>query len=138
MCLNSVKSDTILNKIKDTIPEDGLKVYKVVEVKDDKYHPLYQNRYISFAEGENRAYTRLNIMAFTMEYYRSGFHFWLKKEDANRNCTILCRTYRYNFKKFKVIECIVKKEWITAVGKNTLCENLRTAIVACKAIFPTL
>jgi len=134
MCLHFINSDKIQNKIKDTIPEDSLKVYKVVEIKDGKYHPVFQHTGVPFEKGMNEAKTYSPVVPFQGGVYQAGFHFWLTKKTA-KECRIFLS--KKMLSKFAIIECEIKKEWITTIGTNAIhCFLTRRTIVTDRAIFP--
>ena len=90
--------------------------------------------FFPFEEGINEANTSEKIEVWeshlsTHNYksYSSGFHFFKDKKAAEQ---------AYNPEKLKVIKCIVKKSWITAVGEQHMTGTKSTVIVAKKAIFP--
>lgn len=155
MCLTKVFKNL---KIKDKIGKEGLKVYKVVVVRSGKYYPPYKNTRKSYAEGINKA--EMSAIDFPVFLYgekasaegiknrviwgsggkyQAGFHFLLSKRKAQ---TLFKRMSSfYNEFKFEMIECIVKKEWITTVGTEEVYKIYdnkvyATIIVAKKAIFP--
>lgn len=139
MCLNSVDTTEVQDKFKNSIPEDGLTVYKVVEVKYGKYYPIYKRYEIMFKEGINEAYIETVILAIRgdyNEYYQSGFHFWLTKKTAKESLNNMVEIHIGKLS-FTIIECKVKKEWIETIGKNIVRFGLTArAIVAKYAIFP--
>lgn len=139
MCLETVDKKEVTDKIKKLIGKNGIKVYKMVAKSISRYYPLYQNTHIPFGAGRSEAFitTRIKSGKDRREDYQAGYHFWFKKEDAEK-----CKM-RANRCCLKVIECTVKKSWITATGMNEMhydtTEKKRVfgkTIVAKKAIFP--
>lgn len=139
MCMETVDKIRITDKLRDTITEDGMKVYKVVEIHEGnnitQYYPVYRQTHTPFREGTNAALIT-GITTAGKEHYLSGFHFWLRKKDAiNNQRGMMANTV--------VIECIVKKAWVTSTGQNEMFFDVierRTmkgkTIIAKKAIFP--
>lgn len=82
------------------------------------------------------------INACTGDIYQAGFHFFLKKEDAEEYKKWLVKGgWQFLNSNTKVIECKIKKSWITATGKNILQidytgPHYGKTIVTKKAIFP--
>lgn len=139
MCLETADRKEITDKIKKSIGKDGIKVYKVVQLHSSKRYPLYQRTQTPFEVGINEAFitTRIKLGSYHAETYQSGFHFWLKRKDAKDGLRGSDRI------RLKIIECIVKKSWITATGMNEMYYDtiekkmmLGKTIVASKAIFP--
>ena len=146
MCLSEVKSLKALNNLLKSVPTTIIKVYKIVVRKDGEYYPLWGKQYNAdkpYEVGENTANTSIKIIADNKEYM-SGFHFWTKKNAAERNCGYLNSLQRSNEisdhitkGEFEVITCMVNKEWVTTVGlEKTVPAGLEDVIVAKKAIFP--
>ena len=111
----------------------------MVQGIDGKYYPIWQNNEIPFKTGIDEAIITKKIQTCTWInscylIYKSGFHFWTNKEDAEKykewqEC--------WHFNSYKVIECTIKKSWITAMGKNEIDVNLYgQTVVTNKAIFP--
>lgn len=149
MCLNSFLPKEEQKKIKDRIKKGGRKVYKVVGIRNGKYYPLCQNIEIAYKEGANEAQTteRLYPLHYSTGRYNSGYHFWDSRETAEDLLDFLleldCRNGLNSsvFQgEYKIIECIVKKSWITTIGMDSKCRDAGyysgICIVAKKAIFP--
>lgn len=136
MCLNKI---TNKKEITDTITEKGLKVYKVVEIRDGKYYPIYQHYTIPYKEGIDIAQFYKNISTKTIGFYKAGFHFFKTKKAAD---DYLKETHPIGLNiKLKVIICNVKKSWITATGTEIINKIIgrkysTNVIVANKAVFP--
>lgn len=87
MCLNTVQPNKELKyrqKGKNKITEG----YKIFEEVDEKLYGLYKTKRSSFGSGyKTGKWIRDNkgraIVAHDGEVYKSGFHFFLKKEDAS-------------------------------------------------------
>lgn len=144
MCLKKTNSLDKTKKFKDAIGRNGIKVYKVVHIGCNVYYPLHQKTSIFFKEGKDIANTDKKIYAYGSDSdYQAGFHFWINKTSAKKHL----RRLNYNRKHdtlswimsqgpFKVIECVVKKSWITATGEDGLSCELKAVVVTSKAIFP--
>lgn len=154
MCLHNKMTPEERKKIKDGIGREGIKVYKVVGISKGKYYPPAKKTKIPYEEGLDEAVQiRVRTDADHRNNYLSGFHFFMSKNVAeiyfayvenlvteNHQRTSLNaikegETFR---KKFTVIECIVKKSWITMIGEQLPGENFRkrSVVVSKKAIFP--
>lgn len=131
MCLHKITSK---KAVKDTVTKDGLKVYKIVEIQDNKCFAAFRYNGIPYKEGINIARTTIKISTKDSKYYQSGFHFFKTKEEAKDR---LEHTPLNN--NLKVIICTIKKSWITAVGVEKYYgtdSHEKIVIVAKKAIFP--
>lgn len=143
MCLEIVDEREVRDNFKDSIPEEGLTVYKVArnmpyECGERQYYPLFQHMYIPYKTGLHEANTTEYVQTnYNMNNYQAGFHFWFRKIDAEKYKKYLCDAGDFVIGDLEIIECKIKKEWITATGMNTLgkMDNAK-AIVANKAIFP--
>lgn len=138
MCMSDINSTKIQDKIKATIPEDGLKVYKVVRVEKNAYCPIYRYSSGPYGSGIKNANTNQSIFIHSMrERYQAGFHFWLTKKAARYGMEHVGGFRQHAEEEFRVVKCIVKKEWITTIG-NDLPKwgKLARTIVAKRAIFP--
>lgn len=144
MCLTALDSAKERKEIKDSIGKDGMKVYKVVGIKDGRYYPVIRQIHTPYSEGVGEADTSGTVgVASKNEYYQSGFHFWVTSESAKKylkKIKDLKRKWKLNPDVFqgpyKVIECVVKKSWITATGEDGLNCELKAVVVTSKAIFP--
>lgn len=144
MCLRTIDKLKRVKKIKDAIGRDGIKVYKVVHIGHDAYYPLHQNTGCPFKEGRDEAVTINKILSYSSDkFYQAGFHFWVKVADAKKHLKDLntsraraCLNWNMNQGPFQIIECIVKKSWITSTGRDITTKGKHAAIVAKKAIFP--
>ena len=140
MCMSIILPMEAIKKIPDKIT-----AYKVVKKNSDKkaYRPIffyYPEGY--FKEGVNIANTSSVCISNTIKRkflifpiiesasYNAGYHFWLKKKDAER--------YKKGIddpSPIEIIECEINKEDIIAVRKMP--EYTKgIAIVAKKATFP--
>lgn len=154
MCLNSQIRIKEKNEIKKDISKDGIEVYKIVGVtKAGKYVPLYgkiiENE-TPYTEGLNVADTEKTILVDRQfnrnrisKEYKTGFHFWMDREEAQRKIENIKLCYFRNtlniriFQgKYKLLTCIVKKSWITTIGLDDTPEGESKVIVSKKAIFP--
>ncbi len=147
MCLDNFLSYEEKKDITDSIPEDGLKVYKVVEVGkvSGRYWPLFMS--CSYSEGLNEA-RGVRIFSGKFRGYWSGFHFFKTKSDAEAMKKYFTKNDKIG-KTFKVIECIVEKYWISEIGTEISYstswfdllfrfKRKSVVIVAEKAIFPKI
>lgn len=135
MCLESVDKIKVQNKIKNTFPEGEFVVYKLVEVKSNGYYPSFRASFGKYKEGMNSAHI-IGVIFINNDMYIPGFHFWITKKAAEKNKEHM-EKYAYSDEKYVVIECKIKKEWITTTGQNdTSCDQPARAIVTDKAIFP--
>lgn len=146
MCLNRLLPIKEQQRILDKIDKKGLKVYKVVWVNGEGHFPAYKTRANKNSKEFNGTMeaTQVKLLCSNaMDEYFSGFHFFKTKAAANR--------LRNNVGKghHKVIECHVKKSWITEIGTESGRKSgdgdgwyrldinkQETVIVAKKAIFP--
>jgi hypothetical protein len=142
MCLEHRLPKNKANKIIDKIPPEGIKVYKIVKCGSVHYHPIHRYEFGPYNEGVNKAQTK-QISAWEGEKYMAGFHFYMNEKNAKY---ILNKEWGDSVYTFKLIECIVKKSWITAIGHEVVFKTVHgdfddvylttTVIVAKKAIFP--
>lgn len=157
MCLQKKKTLEQIKKFISEIPvKKGIKVYKVVGVEKKEYFPPVANTKISYKTGSNDAIqVPLGTYDNRNEEYDAGFHFFVSRDAAetylNYMENIVVIGYEgaalaakdrgeIFYKKYQVIECIVKKSWITMIGvqpaKSGFDAPERTVVVAKKAIFP--
>ena len=135
MCLATINSKEEIDEFKKTIPPEGITVYKVVNVYKEKYYPLFLYTSIPFRSGLNKANTTQKIRTdrwLKYGFYQAGFHFFINKEDAEK-------FNKWHGFHYEVIECIIKKEWITSMGMNKIGEEIEEygqTVVTNKAIFP--
>jgi len=128
MCLNTLNTKKQINEFKKQMPRTGLTVYKMVRIKDDQYYPIYRKLTTPYEEGVNEAqiepiktigYQRTGAGSWTemkRHGYQSGFHSWIKEEDAIRfKKNQVTEEYQHMY---VIVECIVRKSWVTAVGMN--------------------
>jgi len=153
MCLDAPNIEEIQEKIKATIPEDGLVVYKVVGMKDDKYYPIHKKIRVPYEEGIDVAQVAktksiwfrcsMDVPSRSDRAYFSGYHFWMEKKSAKKLLEKI-KDYQHRGRlnqhmfegEYTIISCIVKKEWITEIGPETV-ENFKgRVVVAEEAIFP--
>ncbi len=145
MCLRRKLSEDDKKKIIDKIDKKGMKVYKLVKVMDSVYYPIYFNVNRPYEEGVNEAEVG-NVWTSYGFSYSSGYHFYKSERTANRHCEHMSRSIgtRAACYSIKVIECIVKKSWVSEIGTQCgVMKNGRLAkrdrvkvVVAKKAIFP--
>lgn len=143
----------MISKVK---PRKGMTVYKIVGVSDEGYHPTDFNTKLIFKVGVNEADTSIEIftdgrsMGESNQLYKSGFHFYQGKEEAERALIFVHENIKENRTHVKahlalygnvlrdnyvVISCHIKKSWITAIGVDGI-EGEQVTIIARKAIFP--
>lgn len=139
MCLNYKYSNKRKKNFVKDIPKEGLKVYKVVRINEKGAFssPCFVSEY---QPGINVDEKECTIDNGTGLRYKSGFHFFKIKKQAKvmlKWCLEECDS------KYELIECIVKKSWITDVGEENRWGYMDkkekyqvTIIVANKAIFP--
>lgn len=148
MCLEAKICPRDRKKIIDRIHRGGITVYKVVAFNDERYYPPARHTRTSYKDGVNYAIEcKLVKMGWGKPDYTPGFHFFMSKKAAEGYLTYLEWIISDNFhvtsravvedgeilhQRYKVIECNVKKTWITTIGK----EDGDIVIVAKKAIFP--
>lgn len=149
MCLKRILSKKKKKKIIDKIDGKGITVYKVVEAKEGKYYPpfLAFNHQCPYEDGLNEArsskiYSIRSSKIYSIRgiqfMYNAGFHFFKTKAGAKR---LKNRLGKYG--SHKVVECTVKKSWITAIGTEQgydkdggwTAEDKEVIIVAKKAMF---
>jgi hypothetical protein len=133
MCLHELLPKEKKQKILDKIPREGLTVYKIVDTYSGKMYPMCKNISIAYETGINEACTnsiiRDRFMSNSAGFspsYRSGFHFYKTRDAAAKS------SFWRKDGEAIIIKCIVKKSWITEIGK----EYGRIVLVAKKAIFP--
>ena len=141
MCLETVDDPKTINEFKKTIPSKGITVYKVVFVGNGKYYPMHEYRLIPFKQGLDEAITteKIRTHIWTDNYitYQAGFHFFTNKKDAEKYKKYVESNHFKDCPDFAIIECVIKKSWITTVGKNSICFNsYGQTVVTNKAIFP--
>lgn len=144
MCLKLLNSERKTKELKDSIPPEGLKVYKVVCKRNNEDYPLYQNMFTPFVKGRNKADTTDMITMTSLHNvsYQAGFHFWLNKKDAKEHKKVLTEKEPYYIAgRIAIIECMIKKSWITDTGENEIFVNrnekmMGKTVVTDKAIFP--
>jgi hypothetical protein len=164
MCLQYKHSIKERKEVTDQIGRKGLSVYKVVaeSIETKECLPPYsifkpQNRRIKkqpYKEGLNEVsddgYWICNFPIPTVNkkhLYRPGFHFYKQPAAAQDTADYLSKYFKFEYK-FKVITCIVKKSWITMIGREWGIRDkvyewgnkdlTEVIIVAKKAIFPKM
>jgi hypothetical protein len=152
MCLNRRFSFKDQGDLINLIPKEGKIVYKVVGVAKGKYYPIVSNTRTPFRVGIDSADTSEPLETEWNQRYKAGFHFFQIKKEADELLSLIRRrfklqktnkTVRSNMRKanelvrneYKVIECRIKKSWVTAVGVDGVDSDSIT-IVTNKAIFP--
>jgi len=137
MCLIKIDSKEEINEFKKTIPTEGITVYKVARERKGKYYPVFSHAQFPFKSGLNKADTTEKIIAGWWNNhinYQAGFHFWINKIDAEIDKKDFKEGFYFSF---KIIECKIKKSWITSVGMNKINDYLLgKTVVTNKAIFP--
>ena len=117
MCLSIVYTKEEMAKYLKRRP-DVIKCYSGRFIRKKTYRPLcYHNR-------DEVSLAGINTAKATVTYhgYIPHFHLWTTRQAAKKT-----------FLAFDIIlTCLVKKEWITAIGK----QDGHTVIVSQKAIFP--
>lgn len=152
MCLRSKFTKKLKKEFLDTIHREGLTVYKIVGIGVSNYFPPCKRTKEPYAEGIVEADTSISIEMYNSSKYKAGFHFYVSLEDAKWGLSLvrgsIKNSLQVNIKDAKargekirnnytVIECVAKKSWITAVGKDTMAGHSNcTVLVAKKAIFP--
>lgn len=148
MCLDTRLPSKEKNEITKDITKNGLTVYKVVRTINGRYYPLFNNIDMPFEEGTMEADTTAVITIgqwVEVGKYKSGFHFWLNKKDATTVAEKILIKQKENGYELReqfrnteitIIQCIVKKSWITLFGMDTTNNISAEALVAKKAIFP--
>jgi hypothetical protein len=132
-----------------TVIKNGVKNLVV----DNRYYPVFFGN-DPYKEGVNKACTEHKpwtshqtqtdiidgVKYIRNVTYESGFHFYKTKSAAKSHLKGLteCNTrdYCHPCSRYTVIECIVKKSWITAIGTENILKQSEDVIVAKKAIFP--
>ena len=152
MCLAIKFSPEDLRDLTNLIPKEGKIVYKVVGVARGKYYPLASNTRIPFGVGPDSVNTSESLDIEWGQRYKAGFHFFQIKKEAEALLGLIRRRFkiqeenkniRSNMRKanelirneYKVIECKIKKSWVTSVGVDGV-DSDSVAIVTNKAIFP--
>lgn len=153
MCLDSKMEPKERKEIINNIGKDGITVYKVVGVTSKGYYPPASHTLERYKNGMNEAIqTEVEAGRDSTDLYQAGFHFYQTKEDAERYLEYMEDLVRNSYKavsrevdyhneifrkKYKVIECTVKKSWITMIGRQANSHSSSaTVIVVKKAIFP--
>jgi hypothetical protein len=152
MCLTTKFSLEGLKELLDLIPKEGKVVYKVVGVARGKYYPVAVKTRTPFKVGSDSADTHEPIITSYGHKYKAGFHFFQIKKEAEETLQLIRyrtknikrnKIVRSNMreanelirKEYKVIECRIKRSWVTAVGLDGA-DSDSVTIVAKKAIFP--
>jgi len=130
MCLSVLLNNKEKKEILDSIKKEGLKVYKIVNLRENKFHPISRHMDVPYDEGNNEANTVeiLSVGGWGQKKYNSGFHFFKELIDAEKYLKTFDEIVKYHkmkystadYPNFKLIECMVKKSWITAIGKEAL------------------
>lgn len=165
MCLRKILPLEDREKFINDIGEDGITVYKVVAIEKDGYYPVAKKTKTGYKDGLNEAIVSTISIDMSFNSYDAGFHFYLSKEEAEAYFQYLHDLvdddgwYQHVLyiakdegetvhKQYRLVECIVKKEWITMIGQESSGLNLSvgntrwgkddsaTVIVSEKAIFP--
>jgi hypothetical protein len=168
MCLGFSMNETTLKSILENMGDGYITVYKIVDKRTDGYYPPYANRNVPYKDGENVADTSKDISygmipryANSPDTYKSGFHFIRNRERADLILRILKqraedaelrnkkmgtsyipKTADSRIPNFALIECKVKRDWISTMGPELLPieepsrHDIYTVVVADKAIFP--
>ena len=150
MCLNGIITGKKKKTFIDNITKDGIKVYKIVGVEENKYYPPMKKTSQAYEDGLNilKDENMISINGWNI-YYKAGFHFYTRKIDAQERLKKLKELLKIDpdirfimesrgkdfRQRYVIIECIVKKSWINAYGYDDFFQK-RPTIVAKKAIFP--
>ncbi|GAH43372.1 unnamed protein product [marine sediment metagenome] len=132
MCLARVWTD---EEMEEWLAGQGevVEVWKVVHQEQQRYYsPLYVP-VKAYKAGLNNIAKREKITATCDSQYYAGFHFFLLNEKTHsnfRNCFLT--------KSPAVIKCLLKKDWITAMGDSGYLgeSGILTSVVALRAVFP--
>ena len=97
-----------------------------------------------YEKGLNKADTSQIIeVGWTNKKYKSGFHFFINKKDADYfkdNMERLLKNDELQNDVFRgeyvIIECLIKKSWVIAIGIDDTDTNRASTVVVKKAIFP--
>lgn len=155
MFLPHIVPKNIKEEILNSIPKEEITIYKVVNRPSiEEFYPLFLHKDYPFKNGVNKAiqekvvfyeYAPMTLNTIITENdvvdlkncqmlkqtsYLSGFHSFLNEEDA-----IEYRKYLSLFPNACIIQCIVKKEWITSIGYEVIKEKECMVIVSDKLIF---
>lgn len=153
MCLDNKLSQKDRKIITDQIGQDGITVYKVVAVTSKGHYPPASHTLIPYDDGLNEAIqTQINVGdGKEQSFYQTGFHFFQTKKEAEGYLEYMEDLVINHYeelvrwidkgetfhKKYKVIECKIKKSWITMIGRQANTHSsMATVIVAKKAVFP--
>lgn len=147
MCLKSISKPERRKEFIKKIGKEGLKVYKIVGVTNGEYHPVIMHIMAAYKTGVNEADTTTSIPIngyCESERYQAGYHFWLERKSAQKYLDDLYRLIKNDRLKkgvfrgpYELIECIVKKSWITAMGEDeTDTWDREESLVSKNAIFP--
>jgi len=131
MCLEYIRTPKDTKEFKNNLVEDAdgfVTVYKEVRIRD---HELGYFSNFGYQEKAYKAGLNIAKRPFCSAYI---FNRGLKKEKYRHGFYFLTESpVRVNPR--KVIQCKVKKSWITSVGTDNCYKNVNT-IVCKKAIFP--
>jgi hypothetical protein len=144
MCIDYVfkKRETVIKNL-----QERLTVYKVVKKKNNNYYPLFMRifkglfsvRGMPFKKGKNKL-KFLTGKAWIEEdkikeiiKYRSGFHSFQYKEDAEKYARIMTGWPNGDI---RIVECQILKKWITTVGKIQMGQNSGITFITNQIIFP--
>jgi hypothetical protein len=115
MCLINILTEDEQKKMLENDSE-SITVYKVAY---NPYPHIYVSPYLcglgrTNYDGTQEADDSTTIRTYEGDDYQAGFHFFLEKEAAVR----LQQSIVAHREEYVVIPAIVRKEWITAIGKE--------------------
>lgn len=134
MCLSEIWTD---EQMEEWLAGQGevIEVWKVSETAKGIHSNWYSGVPCQNYSGYTEAFIDKKIETTSGFSYWAGFHFYIYKKDAKQFLDFINQT-KECFPQYRpvVIKCFVKKEWITAIGKdkNRFC----LCVVASQAIFP--
>ena len=129
MCLDTRFKPEVEKKMIAKLPDGLIAVYRVVDKLFGRYESPYFGR--RFRVGLNYAKTKHRIALLhppgTKDTYSPKFHSFVKLRDLRcwGRLSLHCRTH---------IKCHIRKEWITAIGK----QNSYLIYVTDRIISPSL
>ena len=152
MCLDRRIPLNDMRDIINLIPKEGKIVYKVVGVATGKYYPLVSNTKTPFGVGSYAADTSETLLTGWGGNYKAGFHFFQVREGAEKLLNLVRERFENTKKnrrvhadmrnknelvrsRYKIIECRIKKSWVTAMGIDGV-DGEDITVVTKKAIFP--
>jgi len=122
MCLREIWSDDKMNKWLNGQP-DVIEVVKAVS--EGSNHWLSYHRLVQCVAGYSKANYIPKIITDDESMYFAGYHFFTKESVDSRS--------KEGDPITPLIKCLVKKDWITAIGNQW---SWATVLVASEAVFP--